>query len=98
MGALVRYVYGCDDGGKRNKVVDDEDYDVNSSGCTLQISHFDSVAFDGCLLFEEVWVLRHILTLVLRSQSDFIFSISQHTHSHRKKNRDNFRITSCREF
>ena len=47
---MARYFYGCDEGGKGNEVVNDEDDDVGSSVCVLPPPHFSYVAFDACLL------------------------------------------------
>ena len=58
-------------GKKGKQVVDDEDDHVGSRGCALHTPHFASVVFDVCLLSGRAWVLRHILTLVLRSQFTF---------------------------
>ena len=72
---LARYFYECDDGGKgENEVVDDEDDDVGSSGCTLHTPYFASVVFDVYLLYEGVWVLRYIVKPVHKSQSAFRIS------------------------
>ena len=68
MSALARYFYGCDDGKKGgNEVVDDEDDDVGSSGFDLHTPYFALFVFHVCLLSEGAWVLRNVLTLLLRS-------------------------------
>ena len=53
------------------QVVDDEDDDAGYRGFTLHTSPFASVVFNVNLLSERVWVFRHVLTLVLRSQFTF---------------------------
>lgn len=56
---------------KGNEVVDDEHDNVRSSGCAFHTPYFPSVSFDACLVSEGVWVLRNILTPLLRLQSPF---------------------------